>query len=145
MLCRVSGCLGPVKAREMCSTHYQRERKHGDVNRADVDMSRRPPRRTSVVERLKHFSEWTEDGCLTWNGTTDGRGYGQLKVDGKLYKAYRLAYEIWVEQIPNGLLVRHKCDNRLCINPDHLETGTPKDNTADMLSRGRGRWQKRTP
>jgi DNA-binding transcriptional regulator YiaG len=63
-------------------------------------------------------------------------GYGQLTIDGKTYPAHRIAYELWNEPIPNGLVVRHKCKNRHCVNPEHLETGTSKENANDKIRDG---------
>jgi hypothetical protein len=64
-------------------------------------------------------------------------GYGLVKISGKRQAAHRASYTLSVGPIPEGLLVRHTCDNRLCINPDHLLVGTNSDNTADMYTRGR--------
>lgn len=61
-------------------------------------------------------------------------GYGQLPTGGL---AHRAAYEKAYGPIPKGLLVRHKCDVRACVNPEHLELGTAADNSQDMVNRGR--------
>ena len=93
----------------------------------------------SVEERLR-FHGWTvtDAGCWGWNRSRNREGYGFLWVDGVTRRVHRLAYETWVGPIPEGLLVRHKCDNPPCMNPEHLELGNDLDNAADRESRGRG-------
>jgi len=78
--------------------------------------------------------------CHEWVGATAGRGYGQICIEGSNYLAHRVAYELFVEPIPEGLLVMHMCDNPPCINPKHLFLGTHKDNVADMIRKGRDRY-----
>ena len=88
------------------------------------------------------------DGCWVWtgakskvkvvNGVEKGSaGYGVLKVNGKYYSAHRRSYEIANGTIPEGMMVLHKCDNRACVNPDHLYLGTQADNMRDMVARER--------
>ena len=74
--------------------------------------------------------------CWQWRGST-AKGYGQMKAGGKVLRAHRMAYEIVHGDIPVDLHVLHSCDNPLCCNPAHLRAGTPKDNAADMIERGR--------
>lgn len=79
------------------------------------------------------------NGCFICDShipCSDGRYYN-LKRHGKIQKIHRYVYEINNDKIPDGLIVRHKCDNDLCVNPDHLEIGTHEDNMNDMVSRGR--------
>ena len=76
--------------------------------------------------------------CWVWMGHVDKRGgYGDLSVDGKAFKAHRYSYVLEHGEIPEGMLVRHKCDNPPCVNPAHLELGTNDDNMKDRLARGR--------
>lgn len=79
-----------------------------------------------------------ETGCWDWTGSTS-RGYGQLSSSRNKspHKAHRLSFEMHVGPIPPGKVVRHKCDRPVCVNPDHLEIGTQKDNARDMVVRGR--------
>jgi len=71
---------------------------------------------------------------------SDGGGYPTMQLGGKTYKHHRVVYAqskgIAVSAIA-GLVVLHKCDNRLCVNPEHLVAGTQKDNVQDMLVKNR--------
>lgn len=63
--------------------------------------------------------------------------YGSFSDGGKIVGAHRYAYERHVAKIPDGLHVLHKCDNPLCVNPDHLFLGTNQDNVDDKMRKGR--------
>lgn len=89
-----------------------------------------------VEERLKVHSEKVASGCIEWTGSTDRSGYGQIRISKKLWPAHRAAYEYLVEPIPEGLHVCHTCDNKRCINIEHLFVGTRNDNMRDMVQKG---------
>lgn len=76
-------------------------------------------------------------GCWFWMGTINWKGYGTGCFEGIKFGAHRLSYSAFKGEIPKGLLVCHTCDQRSCVNPDHLWTGTPKQNTDDMMKKGR--------
>lgn len=82
--------------------------------------------------------------CTSHNKRHDGRYYG-IKRNGRQYLVHRYVYEIKHGAIPEGCIVMHKCDNNLCINPDHLEIGTHQENMKDMVSRGRSFNRSRNP
>jgi len=68
-----------------------------------------------------------ETGCWLWIGAT-ARGYGQIWVDGRTQPAHRIAYELLVGPIPEGLQLDHLCRVRHCVNPEHLEPVTNREN-----------------
>jgi hypothetical protein len=83
-------------------------------------------------------------GCWLWtSGVNKPAGYGILTVEGRCVTAHRAAYEAFCGPIPTGLCVCHRCDVKLCINPEHLFLGTVQDNQTDKARKGRGRSSKR--
>jgi len=86
--------------------------------------------------------------CWEWQGSTNNIGYGFIRDGRNMRTAHRVSYEEHVGVIPKGMCVCHTCDNTKCINPNHLWLGTRKQNTIDMLNKGRHRpfgWVPGTP
>lgn len=75
--------------------------------------------------------------CWLWISGTDSHGYGKIQYQCSSHKAHRLAYQIYVGNIPDGLHVLHRCDNPRCVNPDHLFIGSHADNMKDKTTKGR--------
>lgn len=88
-------------------------------------------------ERLYRNILVTGNECWEWQGQTASSGYGQIKAFGKMVSCHRLSYELYSGPIPEGLEIMHSCDNKICINPDHLSAGSHQENMADMERKGR--------
>jgi hypothetical protein len=75
--------------------------------------------------------------CWIWTGGKRRGGYGETRFNGRTQVAGRVALELFIGPVPDGLFVLHSCDNPPCVRPSHLFTGTHADNAADKVAKGR--------
>ena len=131
-ICKMPDCVELVQQNNLCESHIAEKK---------AAARKCCPPGMPLKERLS-FIGWheTADGCWEWSGARSRNGYGKMAYgNGTTAGSHRVSYEVHRGPIPDGLFVRHKCDNPPCINPDHLELGTPADNSRDMVERNRTR------
>lgn len=96
----------------------------------------------STIERFLSKVCTSPDGCWLWQGRRNPSGYGRFDLRTgagrwQAFLAHRVAYEIFVGKIPDGLVVCHACDNPCCVRPSHLSVGSQRDNLGDAAAKGR--------
>jgi hypothetical protein len=102
------------------------------------------PRRKYDLSSIDTFLETgaipePNTGCYLWEGPVRSKEYGNLKYAGRNQGAHRVAWQLANGPIPEGLLVLHRCDTPLCLNPKHHFLGTNTDNMRDMVAKGRSK------
>lgn len=108
------------------------------VEKSSISMKAMRMRQSGSLQD-RFFSRFIklDNGCWQWVAHADKDGYGVLPSNKKNIRAHRFSYELHIGQIPNGLVICHRCDNPGCVNPNHLFSGTAKDNAQDSLQKGR--------
>ena len=129
---------------------------HKCSDRVSKEITYPPPHEFSEsdLERFASFVNFSKGkgGCDLWIGALDGGGYGRFYKGGKLHPSHKIAWmiaygEIETEHVTDSAgreqpltILRHKCDIRNCVNPEHLILGTQQDNVNDMIERNRQSW-----
>jgi len=136
MACAVDGCQKAIfnKGKSLCGMHYYRLLRNGATDRL-VNQEKKK----DWVERFWSKVNKT-DACWEWVSAIDTYGYGIFQRSypkRQSIKAHRVAYELVVGQIPDGLTLDHLCYNTKCVNPEHLEPVTKSENSSRAAARRR--------
>jgi hypothetical protein len=90
---------------------------------------------TSLIERFKaKVCKREPEDCWPWVGS-NRNGYGAIKHSGRVLSAHVVSFVIAKGEIPEGMIITHSCDNRLCCNPSHLSAASPQQNVKEMFER----------
>lgn len=128
-VCAATDCSNPVCYRKLCSKHYNRAIKTGEIKKVKFE------------NFVDSFFAKTEKGknqndCWKWLGYKNKTGYGRMKCNGKNELSHRVSFFIKKGFWAKGMVL-HSCDNPECCNPKHLRQGTAQENAQDCIKRGR--------
>lgn len=150
--CDNPSCVNPEHLQQMTPQENMDDKivkghqshRYGGFRRTNVQTGSHiePESRIDIFMKMVDIDPRT--GCWNYNGFINSTGYGVTSIYGKQERAHRAAWILFNGEIPDlpnagyhGTCIRHKCDNRRCCNPDHLELGTHTDNMQDMVKRNR--------
>lgn len=123
--CSVTGCTLPAITRGLCANHYYRWKKYRNPYH----------QKPTPEERFFRAMIVEKGGCWVWIGKTDKNGYGRFFADGHQIMAHRWAYKQWIGPVSDDKHLDHfYCENPPCVNPSHVRSVTPRENTLRSLS-----------
>jgi hypothetical protein len=117
IICIVWNCDRPARRKSVCDMHNHRLRQGTPLDQAvgralPTDIAIRLWAKVKVADALD---------CWEWIASLNSEGYGQIYHQGRPHRAHRIAYELLIADIPEGLTIDHLCRNRRCVNPWHME------------------------
>ena len=122
--CGFTRCERPVHGRGLCKSHGQQLRRGQYLHELH-------PAKPTLAEALVLFTDRSGE-CWQWTGARCGEGYASVTTVDGTTRAHRASYEFYVGPIPQGALIDHKCRNKMCVNPEHLQPATYKQNAENV-------------
>lgn len=125
-ICDFPDCGRNAWARGLCNGHWQQQNKGQDL---------KPLTKRSLDPVARFWSQVRKSsGCWEWAGAPNKGGYGMICVNRTRFYAHRYSYTLSVGPIPDGMYIDHKCHNRICVNPEHLQVVDPMGNVENYAA-----------
>lgn len=124
-ICSVDGCDKPWNSRRLCRGHYSKFSRAGQLPSFPTDAERFWPK----VDK--------SGPCWLWTAAINPKGYGTFRADGRSWRAHRYSYVLHYGEIPDAMLIDHRCHVRSCVNPAHLRVVTNKQNEENRVGANR--------
>jgi hypothetical protein len=122
--CSFLGCVNTQQAKKLCGAHWRQQHLGKELTILSNQIS--------VMDRLNKNVVKT-DYCWTWTGRVSGKyGYPQISLSGRQVMVHRVVFEELVRPLESGETIDHLCRNKICVNPDHLEAVSLRDNVKRM-------------
>lgn len=119
-VCDIEGCERPHKGLGLCTTHYKQKIAGKEISPVS---DKSEPAQVRFDNRVR-----VTPYCWEWTGSLTKKGYGKIKISGKLVGAHRYSYTLYTGEDIAGKLLDHRCHNRSCVNPMHLRISDTKRN-----------------
>lgn len=128
-ICSVAGCGNISYLKNLCQSHYQRNRRHGTPTGGGVSWG-------VPVRWLEALVAAPPDHCVEWPFASNGNGYGWASYKGQRFGSHRLSLFLATGELPPGMVAAHSCHNRACVNPKHLSWKSSSANSVDRRKDG---------
>lgn len=130
-LCSIPDCGKPAKTKSLCSIHYRRSWRYGDP------LAGRTPNGEPLAFLEEVLTRPATSSCIEWPYSRDRRGYGHLRLNGRLTRATRIICDRVFGNPPHPTChAAHLCGRSTCVNPQHLQWATSKENNAHKIIHG---------
>ena len=124
-VCSFAECGRPRHCKGLCQGHYTQARRGQELTPLKVKARAGTPLADRITLRVKHDKA---TGCILWQGAKNPKGYGTIQDRGRTVDVHKAAYEAAHGEVPDGMMIDHRCYSRNCVNTQHMRVVTRAQN-----------------